>query len=96
MRRSRRVVRQREPARQARGEVDGVDWESEWRCCLSLSYVNSGGVEPDNMAVIIVDRGSVVVVRLEMTMRDARVVGRIRLVDVFRGRNPRAQHRDSG
>ena len=96
MGRSRRVVARGEPARQGSSKADGIDGESECRGYLNPSFVNGDLVEPDNMAVIILDRGSVVIVRVEMTMRDARVVGRISLVNMFRRTDPRAQHRDGG
>ena len=58
--------------------------------------MNSNRVEPNNSAIIVANRGRVVLVRLHVAMGDARVVGRIRLVDVFRRSDHRAQQCDCG
>ena len=90
------VVAQREPPGYPRRKGYVTDVKHDRLAYLNFSLLNRDLIEPDDVPVIVADRHSVVLVRLEVTMRDARVVGRVGFVDVLRRSNPRAQHPDRG
>lgn len=90
------VATRDEPTGAIRDDVDTAGRNRCRRIDLQRRLVNSYRVEPDNSTIVVANRGRLVLVRLHMAVRDARMVGRIRLMDVLRRADHRTQQRDGG
>lgn len=87
------VDRHGNPPRDVSGRGGVRDRESDRTADLAFSFVYSELIEPDNMTVIVmtvivINCGSIVIVRIQMTMRDPGV-GCVSLMDMFQRRDRR-------
>jgi hypothetical protein len=69
---------------------DRLDEDRDWLVKVTRDRLDGDGVQPDHVTIVVIQRGGVVSVRLDVAMDDGAVMARFRLVDVFRRDDRRA------